>query len=210
MLKKAIPEDQSFTVTARPIRGRRTAPHLSYTHFCCVVQHEVRLLSNMYGPSANAFVNALAEAIRRYMGTTRMAGSVWEYWDSGTGRVIALTHEVVKGKMLQGRWFYYDNNVATRYMWFHSVRDLVCRGIKDDRINVVDLGPSRSDTFTKLKMKYRLESIVDWPTAAVYSSDFIYEEHQNEGETMGDEMIRMIEALTKRQVAREAELDDKD
>jgi hypothetical protein len=42
------------------------------------------------------------------------------------------------------------------------------------------------------------------------ASDFLYEERQNEVETMGDEMKRMIEALTKRQAAREAKLDDKD
>jgi hypothetical protein len=37
-----------------------------------------------------------------------------------------------------------------------------------------------------------------------YSSNFIYKEHQNKGETMGDEMIWMIEALTIWQAAREA------
>ncbi len=52
--------------------------------------------------------------------------------------------------------------------------------------------------------------MVDWPAAADYSGDFLYEERQNEVETMGDKMKRMIEALTKRHAAREAKLDDKD
>ena len=153
MLKKATPEDQNLTVTTRPIRGGCVAPHLSYAHFRCIIQHKVRLLSNIYGPSANAFVNTLAEAISQYMGTRRMVGSMREYQNSGTNRVIGFAHEVVKGRTLWGQWFYCDDNAATWYVWFHLVRDLMRRATKDDRINVVDLGPSRSDAFTKLKMK---------------------------------------------------------
>ena len=74
----------------------------------------------------------------------------------------------------------------------------------------MDLGPSGSDAFTELKMKYGFESVVDWPAAADYGGDFIYEDHENEMETMGDDMIRMIEALTRRHAAREAKRDDKD
>jgi hypothetical protein len=209
-LKRATPESQNFTVVDKPIKGGQAAPHSSYAHFRCVVQHEVRLLSNMYGASPNAFVNALAEAISRFMGTTRMAGNVREYRDSNTGRVIGFAHEVAKGRTLRGQWFYCDDDAATRYVWFHSVSDLVRRAIEDDRIDVVDLGPSGSDAFTELKTKYGFKSVVDWPAAADYSGDFIYEEHQNEVETMGDEMIRMVEVLTKRQANREAKRDDKD
>lgn len=209
-MKKATPGEQNFTVISKPIRGGHAAPHSSYAHFRCVVQHEVRLLSNMYGSSTNAFVNALAEAISRYLGTTRMAGSVREYRDSDTGRVIGFAHEVAKGRTMRGQWFYCDDDAATRYVWFNSVSDLVRRAIEDERIDVVDLGPSGSDAFTELKTKYGFESVVDWPSSADYSGDFIYEECQNELETMGDDMIRMIEALTKRQAARDSKRDDKD
>ena len=70
-LKKATSEAQNFTVITKPIRGGEAAPHSSYAHFRCVVQHEVRLLSNRYGNTPNAFINALAEGIGRYQGTTR-------------------------------------------------------------------------------------------------------------------------------------------
>ena len=196
-LKKAAPKEQNFTVVAKPIRGGHAAPHSSYAHFRCVVQHEVRLISNMYGSSTNAFVNALAEGLSRYQGTTRMAGNVLEYRDADTGRIIGFAHEVVKGRTMRGQWFFCDDDAATRYVWFHSVSDLVRRAIEDDRIDVVDLGPSGSDAFTELKEKYGFIPVVDWPAAADYSGDFIYEDCQNEVETMGDEMIRMIEALTK-------------
>jgi hypothetical protein len=83
---------QNFTVTTKVIRGDQPAPHSSLAHFRCVVAHEVRLLSNMYGE--DAFLDALAEAVSRYIGTTRMAGEIREYRNETTGRVIAIAHEV--------------------------------------------------------------------------------------------------------------------
>lgn len=163
----------------------------------------------MYGESTNAFVNALAEAISRYMGTTRMAGSIREYRDSDTDKVMGFAHEVIKGRCARGQWFYCDDDAAKRYVWFHSVRDLVKRAIEDDRIDVVDLGPSGSDAFTELKNKYGFESVVDWPSVADYSGDFIYEDDQNEMD-IGDDMMRMIESLMERQEMREAKRKDKD
>jgi hypothetical protein len=201
-LKRAGREAQNFTITTKPIRGGHPAPHSSYAHFRCVVQHEVRLLSKMYGASTAAFVNALAEAISRYIGTTRMAGVIQEYRDVSTNKVIGFAHEVSKGRTTRGQWFYCDDDAATRYVWFHSVLDLVRRAIEDDRIDVVDLGPSGSDAFTELKAQYGFEAVVDWPAVADYSGDFLYEEDQNEDE-FGDDMIRMIEKLVERQAARE-------
>ena len=201
-LKRAGREAQNFTVTTKTIRGGHPAPHSSYAHFRCVVQHEVRLLSKMYGASTNAFVNALAEAISRYIGTTRMAGVIQEYRDVSTNKVIGFAHEVSKGRTTRGQWFYCDDDAAKRYVWFHSVLDLVHRAIEDDRIDVVDLGPSGSDAFTDLKAQYGFEAVVDWPAVADYSGDFLYEEDQNEDE-FGDDMIRMIEKLVERQATRE-------
>ena len=149
-------------------------------------------------------MNALAEAISRYIGTTRMAGSIREYRDTVSGKIIGFAHEVGKGRTMRGQWFYCDDDAATRYVWFHSVQDLIHRAIKDERIDVVDLGPSGSDAFTELKTKYGFISVVDWPAVADYSGEFSYEADQNEVETMGDDMMRMIEALMNRQAARDA------
>jgi len=201
-LKRATREAQNFTITTKPIRGGHPAPHSSYAHFRCVVEHEVRLLSKMYGASPNAFINALAEAISRYISTTRMAGVIQEYRDATSGKVIGFAHEVSKGRTARGQWFYCDDYASKRYVWFHSVLDLVRRSIEDERIDVVDLGPSGSDAFTDLKEQYGFESVVDWPAVADYSGDFLYEEDQNESE-MGDDMIRMIEQLMQRQAVRE-------
>ncbi len=202
-LKRATRESQNFTITTKPIKGGHPAPHSSYAHFRCVVEHEVRLLSKMYGASPNAFINALAEAISRYISTTRMAGVIQEYRDATSGKVIGFAHEVSKGRTARGQWFYCDDYASKRYVWFHSVLDLVRRSIEDERIDVVDLGPSGSDAFTDLKEQYGFESVVDWPAVADYSGDFCYEEDQNESEMGDDNMIRMIEQLMQRQAARE-------
>jgi hypothetical protein len=88
-IKKALA--QNFTVTTKPILGDQPAPHSSLAHFRCVIEHEVRLLKNMYGE--DAFFDALAEGVSRYVGTTRMTGDIREY-RSDTGKVIAIAHEV--------------------------------------------------------------------------------------------------------------------
>merc|ERR1712129_650758 len=133
------------------------------------------------------------------------AGSVREYRDINTNQVIGFAHEVGKGRTMRGQWFYCDDNAATRYVWFHSVYDLVYRSINDQRIDTVDLGPSGSDAFTELKEKYGFKSVVDWPTVADYTScDFIYEDDQNEDEMVGDKMMGMIEKLIERQQAKNA------
>jgi hypothetical protein len=88
-IKKALA--QNFTVTTKPILGDEPAPHSSLAHFRCVIEHEVRLLKNMYGE--DAFFDALAEGVSRYVGTTRMTGDIREY-RSDTGKVIAIAHEV--------------------------------------------------------------------------------------------------------------------
>ena len=88
-IKKALA--QNFSVTTKPILGGQPAPHSSLAHFRCVIEHEVRLLKNMYGE--DAFFDALAEGVSRYVGTTRMTGDIREY-RSASGKVIAIAHEV--------------------------------------------------------------------------------------------------------------------
>ena len=165
------------------------------------------MLSNMYGGGGSGdntnpgvFINALAEAISRYMGTTRMAGNIKEYRDSNTNTVIGFAHEVAKGRTVRGQWFYCDDDAATRYVWFHSVYELVKQAIEDDRIDVVDLGPSGSDAFTELKTKYGFESVVDWPAVADYRGEFLYEENQNEKE-VEDDMMRLMQEVFRRRDA---------
>jgi hypothetical protein len=82
-LKKAVA--QNFTVTSRPILGDKPAPHSTLAAFRCVVAHEVRLLSS----DADGFLDALAEAVSRYVGTTRMTGEIREYRNE-QGKVIAI------------------------------------------------------------------------------------------------------------------------
>lgn len=170
-IKKA--RQQNFTVTSRPIRGDRPAPHSSLAHFRCVVAHEVRLLS--WG--ADGFLEALATAVSRYVGTTQMAGEIQEYRNA-TGQVIALAHEVRKGRTIRGQWFYANDEASVSYVWFHSVYDLVRRALEDTdgAVDVVDLGPSGSDSFSELKAKYGFQSVDDWPAVADYTGGFWYPE----------------------------------
>jgi hypothetical protein len=167
-IKKAL--DQNFTVTSKPILGDEPAPHSTLAHFRCVVAHEVRLLS--YG--GDGFLDALGEAVSRYVGTTRMTGEIREYRNETSGKVIAIAHEVRKGKTIRGQWFYADDDAAKNYVWFHSVYDLVRRAIDAEGIDVVDLGPSGSDAFSELKARYGFKSVDDWPAVADYQGDFWY------------------------------------
>ena len=96
-LKKA--NAQNFTVTSKPILSDEAAPHSSLAHFRCVVEHEVRLIANIEG-DVEGFFNALAEAVSRYVGTTRMAGVIQEY-RNGDGKIIAFAHEVRKAKTVR-------------------------------------------------------------------------------------------------------------
>ena len=171
-LKKAM--NQNFTVVEKPIYGDKPAPHSSLAHFRCVVEHEVRLLSGDGSPEY--FFDALSEAISRYMGTTRMAGVIQEYRDTESDKVIAIAHEVTKGSTVRGQWFYATDDASKRYVWFHSVHQLVARAIDDDGITVVDLGPSGSDAFSELKAKYGFVSVTDWPQVANYLGPFQYPE----------------------------------
>jgi hypothetical protein len=83
---------QNITVSTKYIMGGMPAPHSSLAHFRCVVAHEVRLLSKMWGKEA--FFDALAEGVSRYIGTTRMTGEIREYRNATTNKVIAIAHEV--------------------------------------------------------------------------------------------------------------------
>jgi hypothetical protein len=168
-IKKALA--QNFTVTTKHILGDEPAPHSSLAHFRCVIEHEVRLLQNMYGE--DAFFDALSEGVSRYVGTTRMAGDIREY-RSDTGKVIAIAHEVRKGSTVRGQWFYATDEAAKNYVWFHSVYSLIERSLEAGDVTCVDLGPSGSDAFSELKARYGFESVDEWTAVADYKGDFYY------------------------------------
>lgn len=190
-LKKA--NSQSFTVTSKPILGNKPAPHSSLAHFRCVVQHEVRLIANVEG-DVQGFFSALAEAVSRYIGTTRMTGVIQEYRNAD-GKIIAFAHEVRKARTIRGQWFYADDEASKSYVWFHSVQELVKRAIESDGIDTVDLGPSGSDAFSELKAKYGFESIEDWPFYADYTSGPFYYDGQDEDPSNDDDRQRILQLL---------------
>lgn len=199
---------QNYTVTGKPIYGDQPAPHSALAHFRCVVQHEVRLLLSSENVNPYDFLEVVSAAISRYMGTTSHTGEIREYRSSSsssstscesdddddddddsqmqnnkTSNVIAIAHEIRKGRTVRGQWFYAADIAAKQYVWFHSVYDLVKRAIADDRIDVVDLGPSGSDSFTQLKEKYGFVSVNDWPAVANYDGPFWYDDVERDGES---------------------------
>lgn len=194
-IKKAI--QGNFTVTPRPICGGQQAPHACLAHFRCVVEHEVRLLSKEYG--SQVFFDALSEAVGRYMGTTRMAGTVNEYRLENNSTVIALAHTVQKGRVLRGQWFYANDKAAQQYVWFHSVYQLVQKAIETPNVDVVDLGPSGTDSFSQLKEKYGFKSVEDWPAVANYEGPFIYDtEEQTNDQKGGAALTSLLEEMMRR------------
>lgn len=162
-------QQQGFEVRVRPIQGGEPAPHSTLAHFRCVVAHEVRLLAGSEGD----ILSPLSQAIGRYVGCTSQAGEIREYRDED-GRVIAFAHEVRKGRVIRGQWFYSTDAAAKRYVWFHSVRDLVRRAVEAEGVDTVDLGPSGSDSFSELKQRYGFESVDDWHAVADYRGPFTY------------------------------------
>lgn len=105
------------------------------------------------------------------MGTTRMTGDIYVY--RMDGKVMAVAHEVTKGSVIRGQWFYANDFASQNYVWFHSVYSLVERAIEQG-IGVVDLGPSGSDSFSQLKSKYGFVSVDDWTRVADYKGPFRY------------------------------------
>lgn len=191
-IKKAI--QGNFTVTPRPICGGQQAPHACLAHFRCVVEHEVRLLSKEYG--SEVFFEALSEAVGRYMGTTRMAGTINEYRSDNNSTVIALAHTVQKGRVFRGQWFYANDQAAQQYVWFHSVYQLVQKAIETPNVDVVDLGPSGTDSFSQLKEKYGFVSVEDWPAVADYLGPFVYDtEEQTKDQKQGAALTALLEKM---------------
>ena len=135
--------------------------------------------------------NALSTAVGRFVGTVRMAGEIREYRDAESGRVIAFSHEVSKGRVVRGQWFYADDAAARRYVWFHAVHDAVRRAVADDAVDVVDLGPSGSDAFTELKTRFGFKSVADWCEVADYSGPFRF----GADERPGDKLVGWIAGL---------------
>ena len=175
-LAKAM--DRSFTVVGKPIRGGEPAPHSTLAHFRCVAEHEVRLLAD----TPTEVLDALSQAVGRYVGCTSQAGEIREYRDAD-GKVLAFAHEATKGRVMRGQWFYSTDEAAKNYVWFHSVRDLVRRAIEAEGVDMVDLGPSGTDAFSKLKSKYGFASVDDWHTVADYRGPFRYDGGRPAGES---------------------------
>jgi len=169
-LKKAAGARTS--VVRRTIRGGEPAPHSTRAHFRCVLEHEVRLLAGA-GTDGEDFFAALSQAVGRYVNSVSQAGEIVEYLDED-GRVIAFAHEVQKGRVVRGQWFYATDAAAKRYVWFDSVRNLVERAVATDSVDTVDLGPSGSDDFTALKERYGFKDIRDWHVVADYRGPFEY------------------------------------
>mmetsp|Transcript_46782 Transcript_46782/g.69202 ORF Transcript_46782/g.69202 Transcript_46782/m.69202 type:complete len:355 (-) Transcript_46782:320-1384(-) len=165
----------NLTVLTRPVLGDESAPHSSLTHFRCVVEHELRLLARDDDPEV--FFDALLEAVGRFVDTTRMTGVIREY--SCGGRVVAFLHEIRKGKTIRGQWFYATDEGARKFVWFHSIRELVRRAVEREEgvdVDVVDLGPNGSDgclgEHAELKRSYGFVLVEDWPSVVDYHGPF--------------------------------------
>ena len=185
--RAVLAEQSNFTVISKPIPHNQPAPHSSYEHFKCVVQHEVRLLSNMYGTTdgssssssddggdaldeydkINVLLNALSEAISRYMGTTQMTGLIREYRSTtNNNEVIAFAHEVRKGQTVRGQWFYATDTAAKQYVWFHSVRSLIERAIQENSNNNTSNGIHNTTATTTAKSVFPFMNLRDASTGS--------------------------------------------
>jgi len=63
-------------------------------------------------------LDALSQAVGRYVGCTSQAGEIREYRDA-RGKVLAFAHEATKGRVMRGQWFYSTDQAAKNYVWFH-------------------------------------------------------------------------------------------
>ena len=137
-------------------------------------------------------LDALSQAVGRYVGCTSQAGEIREYRDA-RGKVLAFAHEATKGRVMRGQWFYSTDQAAKNYVWFHSVRDLVRRAVEAEGVDMVDLGPSGTDAFSQLKEKYGFASVDDWHTVADYRGPFRYDSGRTAGARWAESPISWAE-----------------
>ena len=182
-LQRAV--GMNYTVVAKPIIGEEPAPHSSLAVFRCIVEHELRLklrgqIEEDDGDEhddASVFFGAICEAIERFVISTEMAGTIYEYRLHTTDPIAMIVHEVRKGRVLRGQWCYLTDEAAKNYGWFRAVHDLVDRAVQEkEDIDVVDLGPNgvdgKLDAHAELKQRYGFELVEDWPAVADYRGSF--------------------------------------
>ena len=181
-LRRAV--GMNYTVVAKPITGDEPAPHSSLAVFRCIVEHELRLslkgkLDEDGGDERvdpSVFFGAICEAVERYVISTKMAGTIYEYRSDPAGPIAIIAHEVRKGRVLRGQWCYMTDEAAKHYGWFRAVHDLVDRAVQEKDIDVVDLGPNgvdgKLDAHVKLKQRYGFQLVEDWPAIADYRGSF--------------------------------------
>ena len=174
----------NYTVVAKPITGDEPAPHSSLAVFRCIMEHELRL--NLKGKldengddelvDPSVFFGAICEAVERYVISTKMAGTIYEYRLDPAGPIAIIAHEVRKGSVLRGQWCYMTDEAARNYGWFRAAHDLVDRAVQEKDIDVVDLGPNgvdgKLDAHAKLKQRYGFELVENWPAVADYRGPF--------------------------------------
>lgn len=184
---KQFLEQNNWTYSVRVIKPDLPAPHCSYHHFRCVLQHEIRLATaafsdnklkdDAYEDYGNIFFNAILEGIERFVMSLQMTGSILEY-RNGQDKVVAFCHMVAKGTTLRGQWFYASDEASRVLIWFHSVWYMVQCSLDDYKSSVtaVDLGPNGLDgqfmAHANLKQKYGFDLYEDWPRVASYRGSF--------------------------------------
>ena len=146
-----ILQKEGWTFHLQVIRNNEPAPHSTYGHFRCVLEHQIRsqlqlqastLLADQQQPEQHAkekeneeasyinlFFNAVLEAIERYTMSLEMTGSILEYRDA-SHHIQAFCHIVTKGKVLRGQWFYASDRASRKMVWFHAIWYMVDRSCR--------------------------------------------------------------------------------
>lgn len=182
-LRRAV--GMNYTVVAKPITGDETAPHSSLAVFRCIVEHELRLNLKrqlVVGDDTDehvdlsVFFGAICEAVERYVISTMMAGTIYEYRLDSAGPIAIIVHEVRKGRVLRGQWCYMTDEAAKNYGWFRAVYDIVDRAVQEKDVDLIDLGPNgvdgKLDAHAELKQRYGFQLVEDWPAVADYRGPF--------------------------------------
>ena len=124
--------------------------YLGWDHWCACLQHEKRLVGRVRG---------ILQATLRFWLASFMHGTVYEYVDRQTGKLVAWTMVICKGRTMRVMWFYQSD--STNNLWFHAVYHAVMQCIQH-RIAYLDIGTSGSSNMETVKAKYGFCSTIDW------------------------------------------------
>jgi hypothetical protein len=146
--------------------------------FPVVLAHQLALFKNFYP-------RALPVAFMRSLIFISMRGTAFLYFDEKKN-LIGLNLCVTRAKSLFGVWFYVHPEHKSKMIWFHAAALAIRYSIerkKQDGLQFVDLGPSRTESSAQNKSRVGCLEMHDWREKCSQAVDTLSKFHELDIET---------------------------